>query len=369
VLRRRLNRSAPDVLIGVEEPSDRLVAEWEDLALQVRAPPFERPGWVLNQHRAYEAADLGIMAARRSGTLVGVIPFTRVGNGRARTVTSSPTPRASFVAADWKILADMLLASTRRVSGYLEIPRLDAGSPDVGPALERARLSLAISSEITHANPYLSLPGDYSEVVARFSRNRRKNLRKAHRRLAERGQVSVEILDEPADALRAHRQMLDLDEASWKGRQGDAIRQRPDAQRFYDSMVGWASEAGILRMAVLRLDDRVLAADLLLESHGVVWAICGAYDEAYSSFGPGIVLIDGEVQWAISQHASRFEFCGTEATYKQIWADRVCPVQYVRLFALTPGRILTVGSRIVGANTLRRGRQWLADRRATTSSV
>jgi len=369
VFRRRLLRSAPDVVIGLEQPSDRLTTEWEDLALQLRTSPFERPGWVLHQHRAYEDADLEVMTARRSGTLVGVIPLTRPGKGRVRTVTNSPTPRASFVISDWTILADMLQAAARRISGYMEIPRLDAGSPNVGRALERARLSLAISSEISHANPYLSLPGEYSEVVARFSRNRRKKLNKTRRRLGERGQVSIEIVDGAAEVEEAYTQMLDLDATSWKGRQGDAIRERPQARRFYDSIVQWATEVGILRMAVLRLDERIVAADLLLESHGVVWAICGAYDEDYARYGPGILLIDGEVQWAIRQHASRFEFCGTEADYKLIWADRVCPVQYVRLFELSPRMVVRAGARVFGASVLRRGRQWLADRRSAMSTV
>lgn len=123
------------------------------------------------------------------------------------------------------------------------------------------------------------------------SGNRRRRLRRARRRLEASGEVSFEILAEPADfpaALDAH---IALEVASWKGRLGTALAQRPAEAAFLRAAVAELATGRRVRIARLRRGDRLLASAVLPLADRDAFVLKVAHDDRDPAAAPGVQLV------------------------------------------------------------------------------
>jgi hypothetical protein len=122
---------------------------------------------------------------------------------------------------------------------------------------------------------------------------RRKELRRLRDRLAEQGALTTEILppDAPSPTVdRWSEDFLALEAAGWKGRDGDALVNRPGGRAFFLEAMREAHARGLLEMLALRLDGRTIALKCNLLAAGGSFAFKIAYDEAFARFSPGVLL-------------------------------------------------------------------------------
>jgi CelD/BcsL family acetyltransferase involved in cellulose biosynthesis len=243
-----------------------------------------------------------VATAERDGALVGVLPLVeeRAGlRGLLAPRLKSATDEHSFVGGPLLAAGPDREAVLRALlDGHLEAaPRTAAilfertahvpESRDVFPSRGRFTRILRPSGVVGCA---FDTRGPWEERWKGLGQRTKKNLRNAENRLAEMGRVDHEVVRDAADVPAALEAFLALEAAGWKGREGTAIAQHPARRAFYEEACRNLAARGALRVHVLRLDGRPIAAELcgLVGRRLHVQKI--TYDETLDRLSPGHLL-------------------------------------------------------------------------------
>src|SRR5207245_5452829 len=118
-----------------------------------------------------------------------------------------------------------------------------------------------------HARALLAPASDRAGYIEHaVGRKKLKELRRQLRRLGDEGAVTSTTATEPAAIAAALGDFLALEAAGWKGRAGTAARDRADIRQFMEAAVAALAAEGKARIARLTLNDRAIAAMIVLRS-------------------------------------------------------------------------------------------------------
>ncbi len=209
--------------------------------------------------------------------------------------------------------------------------------PREGGVLDRVVRALVEAGFLVHLespmdSPTLPLPASYEELEARLDAKFKQNLRRRMRRLKEQGEVSLERVESLDGLDGALLDAFDIEASGWKGREGSAIRARPQTVGFY---AGWAralARAGALRLSFLKLGDERIAFQLGHVTRGRYYLPKTGYKEAYRTDSPGQLLASMVLQRCIKERLETFEFLGHSMEWKRDWTPLVRPHASVLAF-------------------------------------
>jgi CelD/BcsL family acetyltransferase involved in cellulose biosynthesis len=330
-----------DGLIGeVGEHHEPLVGEWEGLADRLGAIPFLHPGFVLAWQRAFGSGPLLLATVRRAGELVGALPLVRRG-----AMLSSPanwhTPLTGVLAENDLVVEELVKviagSRARRIS-FAFIDRTDESMRALRDGLMRA--GYRIEERPLTRSPYLEMVGDWDAYEASLGSEVRGNLRRRRRRLEERGTVRFDEQDGRTGFDRLFDEVVDVEKMGWKGEQGTAIGSRTDTLHFYREVAAWAADRGELRIHILRLDERPIAAALALRSDGIQFHLKIGFDPAYRQLAPGTLLMREYIRSAFADGLRGIEMLGADEAYKRVWCPEIRETMALQAFARSPaGRL------------------------------
>ena len=161
----------------------------------------------------------------------------------------------------------------------------------------------AISSSLQLAGlRYLAMPSaavpitDCSQSFDHFVQRRSKRERQRARRLLRMAEGEDSLLrfsvitgDDQAGTLL--EQCLNLEQASWKGREKTAILDKAEDERFYRALAQELASAGLLRLALLHdRDGRLLAFELCMLWDRRLIALKTSCSEHHLDLSPGHAL-------------------------------------------------------------------------------
>jgi len=328
--------------------------EWAALVDRADASPCLRPGWFEAWWRAFGAGRLEILAVRRDGRLVAVLPLTGRG-GRRDGPCNNETWMAGLVAEDAAAAHDLGRALFARGLRRVTLRRLRSAHPGLTELTATARdagyRTLVATNE---RSPYLDLSGTWEECVRGLSKNVRGDLGRQRRRLAEHGEVTVEVHDgiERLDDLLAEG--FRVEASGWKGEQHTAVLSRPQLRHFYTDLARWAAPRDLLRLAFLRVDGRAAAFFLCFETERVFYTAKVAYDAELARFSPGKVLLAAMIERAFTIGLERFDFLGTPDPYKMRWTGTCHEFARLHAFAGSPAGLAEWAAYRYGAPALKR---------------
>lgn len=321
------------VVIEHHAGTELLAAEWDALADRAGATPFARPGWFAAWGRAFAPRRLEVLAARRDGQLAGVLALTR-GPAGTRSAANAHTPHFEILGRDapvLRLLVDELYAGRPR---SVTLAYLDPAAPAWAAALAGA--GAAGYRRATRAAlrvPCVTVAGEHET----YRRGRRRgflaDLRRRRRRLAECGAVTFEACEGEPRSGPLLEELLVLEAAGWKAARGTAIAGRASTRRFYAAVTAWAAARGTLRLLVLRLDGRPLAALLGVQEDGVHYLLKGGFDPQYARYSPGQLVLAQTIERGFADGLRRIELGGGADAYKLQWADTVRDLVAMSAFA------------------------------------
>lgn len=306
------------------------------MADDVGAPPFLRPGWFEAWWRAFGSGQLDIATLRRAGRLVAVLPLRRR-RGALLSPTNWHAPGFGPVGepASATVLIRRVFAGlgrTHRVSLSLVDPA--AAETDIWrAALEAQGFRVLTRSPGRWAG--VEIDGDWCGYERALSRNTRSGLKRGRRRLDQAGQVSFDQVDGTEDLERLLAEGFAVEASGWKASRGTAIGSRPETERFYRDLAGWAARTGRLRLAFLRVERRPVAFEFALEDGGVHYALKSGFDPTYAACSPGRLVIHRSLELAFGRGLTRFELAGVEP-YKLAWANSFRDLIVFQAFAPSP---------------------------------
>lgn len=324
------------VAVSTEPAEDPLAREWDELADRLGSVPFMRPGWIAAWWSAFGFGSLGVLCARRAGRLVGVLPLGRRG-AALRSPTNFHTPEFGVLAEDAaarRALADAVFRGRPRRVSIAFLDRESSGAAELRAAAGAA--GYRASSRRLLLSPYVVVDTEWATYEQQLSKNLRGDLRRCMRRLRERGDVTFEFKDgtEGLNALMAD--VFAIEVRSWKAPQGTAMTSSLNVKRFYYQLALWASQRGVLVVALLRVNGRPVAMDVGIADRGVQYMIKGSYDADYRRGSPGKLLLHATLQRAFARPLDRVELLGADDPYKRAWARYSHERQAFDAFARSP---------------------------------
>lgn len=341
--------------IEVHEEIAPVAAEWDSLALATAASPFARPGWIGAWWDAFGAGPLRVFAARRDGALVGVLPLG--GDRAVSSPTNWHTPGFSAVAVDEAAVAALWRAVFAGRPRRVDVSFLVAGGADAD-ACDASAERYRVVSRVAQRSPFVAVEGEWDAYWGSLSKNLRGTVRRCRNRLADRGTVAFEILSGEEDLEARLEEGFRLEASGWKGEAGTAILSQPETARFYEAICRWAADAGILRLAFLRIDGVAVAFNLCFEDPRRHYLLKPGHDAALDALGPGTVLTAELVERAFHLGLESYEFLGGPDRYKLRWTDACRELLRVQCFAPTLGgradRLVQTHGRALAKRVLRR---------------
>jgi CelD/BcsL family acetyltransferase involved in cellulose biosynthesis len=310
------------------------LARWRQLVeTGPHAQPFFQPEWFSAFARSFAAgADTRLLSVSEGERLVGLLPFMRrnlfFGRVPARAISSlsgihscrfdlitSAADRGDVALAAWNALVE---DDSWDVFEALDVP--ERGS-FLGIVECARNAGFLVGSWPTRRSPVLRIPKSGSDPFINCPqsfRSLRKRLKSKLNKLNQLGEVSFKLEDSAYEESLAR--FLVLESSGWKGRNRSAIASNAQSAAFYSSLVESLKGRGQLRLYSLSLNAKPISMQLGLLMDGVYYSPKVAYDEAFSYFSPGHLLVQHIISDLANQGAHTFEFLGPRAFWKLVWA-------------------------------------------------
>ena len=300
---------------------ESLQEEWSDLADRVDAPPFLHPGWIAAWCHEFADRQVSVLAVRRDGRLVGLVPFLEAPTGTVAP-TNWHTPRFGVLAEDDEARRELCRLLVDRARHRLDVCFLYAGSDELRDLhAAAAEAGHRVQTRTAQRSPYVEVDGDWDGYEQRVPSKRLREVRRRRRKLSQQGEVTIDFMQpslHEVDGLLLEG--FSVEGSGWKDERGTAILSSPSTRSFYTEVAGWAAARGWLTLAFLRVDGRVAAFDMCLEAHGRIYVLKGGYDTRLRSFAPRTILLHESLRRAFASGARSYEFLGADEEYKLPWA-------------------------------------------------
>jgi CelD/BcsL family acetyltransferase involved in cellulose biosynthesis len=196
----------------------------------------------------------------------------------------------------------------------------------------------------------------------------RKKLRQDWNRLSAQGTVDVVNDRTPSRVTEAFETFLALEQASWKGARGTALLCDETDAAFVRKLVEKLSAEGRASVALLCIDGRAIAAQVLMYSGHVAYTWKTAFDADYARFSPGMLLVDKVTEQLFADpDIAALDSCSYEDGFMaKLWTGRRRMVEM--LIHIGPGTSAAFAleqARLLGYHEAKRIRnQWRARRSA-----
>jgi hypothetical protein len=264
-----------------------------------------------------EAAPLACLVGRhreRDPAFLGARSFSSLSN----YYTLRYAPLVDGAAAGAALLELALGLRARRPRyGVLHFEPLAAGTPlldDLAAALRAA--GFLTRRYLRFGNWYDDTRGlAFRDYLAGRPAALRHTFRRKSVRLARTGAVRIEVVRDGAGLAGAICRYERVYAASWK-------RAEP-YPAFIRRLAGALADAGALRLGLLRLDDRPIAAQIWIVWRGVATLYKLAHDRAFDALSPGTVLTMGMLERLLDgERIAELDLGAGDDPYKRLWATR-----------------------------------------------
>jgi Acetyltransferase (GNAT) domain len=166
--------------------------------------------------------------------------------------------------------------------------------------------------------------GDLYVRLALGSHHRRE-FQRMERRLAQRGKVEFTESRHPDDVRRRTEEFLSLEASGWKGRRRTAMAVDRFRAAFAREALYCLAERDMCRIHTLDLDGRAIASLVVMRETGVAYTWKTAFDEGYSSYSPGtLLMIDTTKKLLEDINISRVDSLATpdHPMMSRLWKER-----------------------------------------------
>jgi hypothetical protein len=290
------------------------LASWDHLAWDApQGIPTLMPGWVdaFLRHKLSSDERWLCSFAYIGDRLVGVLP-----------IVITPHP---FLGASWPILrtpfdahtpsGDVLLASdcaaaafkallaevSHHVPNHLGFDfKAVRQSSSLWTAVEGGIKGYITRPTIRWKYSFLKVEGDINGYRSSLGQIR-SDVKRGRKKLEARGAVSIELGKGSVNAEELLKEFIALEASGWKGRSQSAMVNNPNVIAFYTTLVRNLASQGRVEWKAIRVDDKLVAAELCIRCGGSLTQPKQAYDEDFADCKPGHLLRDETIKDAFSR--------------------------------------------------------------------
>ncbi|HXI06830.1 MAG: GNAT family N-acetyltransferase [Bradyrhizobium sp.] len=320
------------ITVTIDSPRPELGPDWDDLLARATPNVFMHPAALVAAVASGFAAIRMLLAWQEEGgtrKLVGIWALQLRKFAPLWPVVLDALPfNYAFVSspivdpacADAVVAAFFSAIEKSTLPKVLNLPMLDAEGPVYAAmlmALRKRGTEPLVLSELSR--PYVT-----GESGVKRSGSTRKKLRQDWNRLSALGAAEVVNDRTPAAVQQHFEAFLALEKASWKGEQGTALLSHEADAAFVRRLIHDLSERQAASVAQLRVDGRVVAAQVLMYCGNTAYTWKTAFDAAYASYSPGALLVDKITDELLaSADIKAINSCAAESSFMgRLWSGR-----------------------------------------------
>lgn len=352
----------------VDLPASAPLAQaWEALAAAAgTANPFYTAAGVRAGLLLPEAGTPRLLVVHaHDGALIGVLPVaTRRWRGIALWIENwdqrlralgEPLIRPGDEALFWRAALPLLARAPGR---WLRLSALDAHSPSTR-ALEDVLERAGRPYHVTRCYDRAVLRRGLSAAEHARMHIRSKVLKEHRRlraRLAERGGLVFDRLAAHGDVAAWTDDLFRLEQTGWKGREGVAASADPGTDACFRRLIADAHAAGSLDFHRMTVGGVTVAMLANLERGDEAFQLKIAYDEAWASFSPGVLIEMAYLEYALDvRRLARVDSCAraNHPMIDRLWPERRTIVSLVIPHPDRLSRTLCEGQRLWRAHRAR----------------
>jgi len=169
--------------------------------------------------------------------------------------------------------------------------------------------------------------GTYEEWLEKnFDRKRRKEYRRLTSRLSEQGRYETVTFQAGENCRPWADGILGLEASGWKGKRGTALAANEDLREAFTEAIQHLAASGKLRFWKLVLGGRIIASMYAIVEGNEAWLGKIAYDEEFSKYSPGVLLILHATQQLFGEASLMLiDTCAVPGhpMIENIWRDRI----------------------------------------------
>jgi hypothetical protein len=346
------------VSVTICSPGSVIGEQWRDLVSRAPSNVFMDPA-ALTAASVTDFAKIYLLLAwdeaQTPGKLVGLwaLRVRKIAPFWPAVLEALPYDYAflSTPVIDPVLVDDVVCAFFAAIEKNPELPRvislqsLNAESAAMDAMLKALRAHGRYLKLSDHERPFAT-----RNFGVKRSGSTRKKLRQDLNRLSALGTADFLNDRAPGAVKDAFETFLALEAASWKGTRGTALLCDSSHAAFVRRLVGDLGEQGKASVALLRLDGRVIAAQVLMYCGSTAYTWKTAFDAEYAKYSPGALLIDKITDELFAgTEINAIDSCAAEDSFMgQLWAGRRKMVDLLTdvgsgrspVFAMEAGRLL-----------------------------
>jgi CelD/BcsL family acetyltransferase involved in cellulose biosynthesis len=220
--------------------------------------------------------------------------------------------------AVWAAFFDSI-ATNPGLPNVIKLKLLDADAAMHRPMMAALAMRRGPMTKLSErARPFLSRESDRKRAGSTA-----KKLRQDWNRLSALGHVDI-VNDRTAEGARAAFEVfLELELRSWKGQNGTALLSDDEDAAFTRALIADLAARGGASVALLRVDGKPIAAQVLLYSARMAYTWKTAFDAAFAKFSPGALLVDKVIDELLANGVAQIESCSSDGGFMEnLWTGR-----------------------------------------------
>ncbi|ABE62358.1 conserved hypothetical protein [Nitrobacter hamburgensis X14] len=319
------------ISVNICSPTPDMAAPWDDLVRRASSNVFMNPValTVANETGFARVQVLLAWDSAGPGRLVGIWAFQvrRISPLWPALLEALPYNYAflSNPVVDPAYVGEVIPAFLSAIRDSSLLPKvislksLDAEAPSFEMLVNALKEQGSTRLRLTESTRPFATP----DVGVKRSGSTRKKLRQDWNRLSGAGAVDI-VNNRAPDTREAFETFLKLEAASWKGARGTALLCNAADATFARQMVAALAERGNASVALLRVDGRAIAAQVLMYCGTTAYTWKTAFSSDYAKYSPGALLIDRITDDLFSSAGvAEIDSCSYEGSFMaQLWAGR-----------------------------------------------
>ncbi len=224
-------------------------------------------------------------------------------------------------------LLDVLASPQARLPSVLVIPdvRLNGRFVQLARAVAISRdLPVTVTDPFRRPMLESNLDGE-SYLKQAVSPHHFREMRRLWRRLQRLGSLRYSVARQPEEVRVRMEEFLALEAKGWKGRKRSALVSDRYRAAFAREAITNLAEADAVRVHTIDLDGRAIASIIVFLMAGEAYTWKTAYDEDFSSYSPGKLLITQLTEWHLDDaNIMRTDSCAVpdHPIMSRLWEER-----------------------------------------------
>ncbi len=332
--------------------------QWDELAAAHQLPML-RYQWVAaaERHLAEPGSGRSVHVMDQDQNLVAALPLQKTSDENGHTRYEMLGQRRLYEPTDMLYRDDSarsrLLSAAASLGDPIMLSRLwpSRSRADAAAAIPAGRVRVRCRAielgKPSAPSQHVRLEGDYEAYSKTLPPRRRYDLRRAYRRAADIGHLSIDFATPgPEELHRGLDAAFEVEARSWKSARHTNVKANPDLRAFfYQTLSSYATTHDVL-VGLLSIEGDLAAAQVCLRAHRRIWILKIGYDDAFRRMSPGLILMNELIHYGHDNGFLGIEFLGSAEGWLDAWRPEMRHYRLMALYPYTPRSLACLGGDI-----------------------